>query len=480
MATIGSLTVNVVARTDQFVRGMGTARRHTSAFAQSIGHLKGIMVGFGATLAAGFSIGALRSTADEIDRIAKASDRLGLSTEALSGLAHAADLSGASFEQIVKGLTLLQKRLGSQDISADIKALNLDFDRLRALDADEAFLELAAAIGKLPDEARQTAAAMALFGRSGAELLPLLKEGGDGIRRMMEEAKALGLTFSRETAAQVEEMNDAFTRAAGAVKGLGQELLSLAAKPAQAAADALTNTIKLARAIAANDTSGLPGVSQNKRAYRELIGSLSAKEFDALGRALGGAQGKQGMATALRTFGFVGVDSAQEFSNIMAAIDARTKTERRAIQQEFSERRKIQEAGGGGPRPGFFGPDLMPVAIGESIRQHQRRLGERDLSLMGLTAEQHRITSAVEQFILTQQPREVPRRMGVGGGPRVPGFQALEAGTAEAFAQERRSANQGVGIEREQLQELKKQNDQLKAIDANTKKVQQFDVIHIA
>jgi len=47
----------------------------------------------------------------------------------------------------------------------------------------------------MPDGPTKTALALQLLGRSGKEMIPLLNEGGESIRSMVEEAKQLGLVI---------------------------------------------------------------------------------------------------------------------------------------------------------------------------------------------------------------------------------------------------------------------------------------------
>jgi hypothetical protein len=51
---------------------------------------------------------------------------------------------------------------------------------------------------------------MALFGKSGTQLLPLMQNGAAGIEALQEQARALGLTMSTEDAKAAEALNDSF------------------------------------------------------------------------------------------------------------------------------------------------------------------------------------------------------------------------------------------------------------------------------
>ncbi len=50
--------------------------------------------------------------------------------------------------------------------------------------------------------------AMAIFGKAGMKMLPMLSDGAEGIRRVKEEARRLGITMSKEDAEAAEALGD--------------------------------------------------------------------------------------------------------------------------------------------------------------------------------------------------------------------------------------------------------------------------------
>jgi len=93
-------------------------------------------------------------------------------------------------------------------VGAALMRLGINTTTFMASAPDQQFLMIAQAISQIEDPTTRTALAMDIFGRSGASLIPLLAEGSDGIKRMMEEAKRLGITFTDETAARAEAFGD--------------------------------------------------------------------------------------------------------------------------------------------------------------------------------------------------------------------------------------------------------------------------------
>lgn len=175
-------------------------------------------------LGAGAAAGAFLTsrTLDAVnlaDQLNKASQRTGVAVEALSQYQYAAELSDVSNETLNTSLAKLARNMdaaaqGSQEQAAAFDAINVSVKNadgtLRA--TQDVFDDIAVAMGKLPDGATKTALAMALFGRSGAELIPLLNAGADGFRAIREEADAFGVTISGNLARNAEQLNDDLTR----------------------------------------------------------------------------------------------------------------------------------------------------------------------------------------------------------------------------------------------------------------------------
>lgn len=244
---IGTLSVSVVANIDKFASGLSKGSTMLRTFTRALTPLRAAVTGFGAAMVSSFSVASIKRVADEIDTLAKASDRLNLSTQNLIGLGHAADLSGVSLESFTKAMTHLHKNIGGKESSTALARLGLDPRELAKMQADQMFLKVADAISKMGDASSQTAVSMELFGRAGADLLPLIEEGPAKLASMTKEAAALGMTFSRFDASKVEEMNDAVTRLTGAWKGLVQELTINVAPALADIADRVTFLITMMR-----------------------------------------------------------------------------------------------------------------------------------------------------------------------------------------------------------------------------------------
>jgi hypothetical protein len=143
-----------------------------------------------------------RSALDAADATLKASVKSGISAAEYQRLAYAARLSGASMGSVEVAMKTLQVAIASGD--KDLAKLGLDLGSLAASSPDQQFLQVAAAVAAIEDPARRTAAAVAAFGRSGTELLPMLS----GLREMRDEADRLGLVLDEKALAAAERFND--------------------------------------------------------------------------------------------------------------------------------------------------------------------------------------------------------------------------------------------------------------------------------
>lgn len=170
-----------------------------------------------------------KHVAEQGDRVQKLSSQLGVSTEYLSAMGHAAELSGSSLEGLAKGqaklsrsITDLGDGLSTQVIAFD--RLGITYEDLKTLSPEEQFIKVAAAVGSLEDKTLRAATAQQIFGRSGIELIPLFESGEAGMAAMREEAERLGLVMSQDFADASAQFNDNLTRAQGVVTGIKRQV----------------------------------------------------------------------------------------------------------------------------------------------------------------------------------------------------------------------------------------------------------------
>lgn len=190
----------------------------------------------GGALTIGALAGVGRAALNAADEIKDMSDRLGISTEALSQYQHVAKMSGADFDSLTTAIkyserTISEAAAGSKQATDALADVGLAARDLAAMSPETAFERIGDAIGKLPSASDRTAAAMKLFGRSGTDLIPVFQDGAEGVRALREEADRLGLTLDRISADKAAAANDALDKMGGAFKALAREI-SVEAAPA--------------------------------------------------------------------------------------------------------------------------------------------------------------------------------------------------------------------------------------------------------
>jgi hypothetical protein len=192
------------------------------------------------------SMGAAQ--AEVIDQQSKLAARVGMTYGEFAGLALAGDLAGVGMDTIAKAATkadiaFVKAQQGSKTAQAAFASLGLSVDDLAGMSAAERFQAISSAIAALPTEAQRAAAATQLFGKAGAELLPLFAGGAEGIAQAAEQAQRLGLALTTAQGQDVEAMNDAFTLASKAIQGVIQQVVAYLAPAVKAVADTFTNLV---------------------------------------------------------------------------------------------------------------------------------------------------------------------------------------------------------------------------------------------
>ena len=178
------------------------------------------------TDAARSAVSYAKSVANAVDATQDLANRTGIGVEALQSLQVAAKLGGV--DDVTVAFDKLTVAIGKAGESGDTGAfdrLGLNFEQLRSMSPEEQFRAIAAAISALPGEAERAAAAVAIFGKSGAQLVPFLSNLG----AIEERAKKLGIVLSEQQVGNIAGMNDALDLVSKTFDGIiGQVTANLA------------------------------------------------------------------------------------------------------------------------------------------------------------------------------------------------------------------------------------------------------------
>ena len=113
-------------------------------------------------------------------------------------------------ETLIKKLAtgMLEAATGSEASAQNFEALGVAVQNQDGTlrDSEQVLLDLADRFQAMPDGAEKAALAVDIFGKAGAEMIPFLNQGREGIGALKQEAAELGLQLSADTAAQTQRL----------------------------------------------------------------------------------------------------------------------------------------------------------------------------------------------------------------------------------------------------------------------------------
>lgn len=223
----------LISAVDQTKTAFDSIKRGLGGLTDTAKSVNGVLANLGVAVSVAGLTAMVKSAIYTGDALDEMSQRVGVSVETLSVWKPAAEQSGVSGESFEKGLrklstTMLEAATGSEDAARNFAAVGVEFKNqdgtLRA--TDQVLLDLAERFKTMPDGAEKTALAVQLFGKSGAELIPFLNQGRDGINELAAEMQALGVQMSSETAAQAGNFNDALDKLHLATQSIGNQIIA--------------------------------------------------------------------------------------------------------------------------------------------------------------------------------------------------------------------------------------------------------------
>lgn len=171
-------------------------------------------IGAAITGSLGIAVKQFAGAGAAIDDMTK---RTGFSAKALGELSYAAQQSGtdiAGVEKAIKGMEkfMLGAQQGGASVVTTLEALGLSLADLEGQTPERQFQVLSEAVAGVEDPTTRAALAMKVFGKSGADLLPLLVEGSEGIAALRAEAQRLGVVMTEEDVAAAAAFDDALSQ----------------------------------------------------------------------------------------------------------------------------------------------------------------------------------------------------------------------------------------------------------------------------
>lgn len=291
------------------------AQEQLDGFGSSVVGLGAKVAGMGAAIVGGLT-GAILHFADAGSALNDLSARTGIGTAALAEFGYAAGMTGTEIASFESGVKKMQKNLGgigpeSKKAQEALAAMGLSMDMISGLAPEDQFQAIAESIGRIQDPSQKAAAAMAVFGGSGTELIPMM----ENIRELRGEARELGIAPSPESIAAADAIGDAIDRVKAVVSSAVFEIGAALAPMASDFLDAFVKVAKAVRNFVQQNKSMIVTAAKIGLVLMAAGGALIAigGAFIAAGSAIGG------LLSILSAFGAV-VGAAMTAIGLIGAI----------------------------------------------------------------------------------------------------------------------------------------------------------------
>ncbi|MFY9141562.1 hypothetical protein [Sulfuricurvum sp.] len=210
---LGALDIIIAADTAQLRKGMdeavGIMKSSTKTMETVAKTAAGAIAGY-------FAFDSIRDnikhTLDQADAISKMSQKIGVSVDSLYAMQAAGQLADVELQSIEKSLLKFNKGIGDAErgtgnTSNALKNLNISLkDSSGHLKTSDQYLfEVADKFKAMPDGIAKSTLAMDLFGKTGADMIPLLNSGSEAL-------KEYSGIINTETAQAAERFNDSMTK----------------------------------------------------------------------------------------------------------------------------------------------------------------------------------------------------------------------------------------------------------------------------
>jgi hypothetical protein len=204
MANLGEMVVKIVGDTTGFTKSVDESGKKMVAFG----------INAVAMIAAAKEIGkAIYDTVKDLVEygatIQTANERTGVSIKKLQEYKYVAEQTGGSLDTITSSIKLMTRGLDTNKAVFEQLGIQTKNASGQFRSASDIFDDTIAKLGALSNDTERTNLALKLFGRGAVDLVPLLKEGAQGISDLKQKAHDLGLVLSDETIIQAHDLEKA-------------------------------------------------------------------------------------------------------------------------------------------------------------------------------------------------------------------------------------------------------------------------------
>jgi len=213
VADIATLTVRINAATGELtaeLKGLEQSVNKTFSSLSTMSVAAGVALGNLAVKGLGvvtqYATDAVRDVIVLGGTLTDLSAKTGVSMRTLQEWGFAAEQAGSSLEAVTRASTELGRRVfeGSKGTGEALASIGLSIGQILALNPEQRFETVAAAIAKIEDPAARAAAETALLGKAGVALDPAIQR----FAALTEQARNLGIAISDETLRAADEFGD--------------------------------------------------------------------------------------------------------------------------------------------------------------------------------------------------------------------------------------------------------------------------------
>lgn len=265
----GNAVVSAQSRIAGAVSAMGAARAGLAGVAGAMGFRE------------------LAQEINALDEMARRAEALGIVTNELIGLRHAAQMAGMEWTSFLDSLKTFRSHMGKaiaavgEQKSAFAK-LGLDPASMSKMGLVDAVGQFADALNRVPDAATRMALAQQVFEETGYRIIPLLNKGSEGIQQMVKDAERLGLTVSDVDLEQMRAAKESLDEMSAAWQGMKREATIASAPIAKTLMQITTGAMAMTRLGVGQFFSGPEAASQARG--MENAAEKAQELFDAMQR----------------------------------------------------------------------------------------------------------------------------------------------------------------------------------------------------
>ncbi|HFT3136057.1 TPA: phage tail tape measure protein [Klebsiella pneumoniae] len=283
--SLGTLTIDLVAKVGGFVSGMDKAERASAKWSKQVqddvAKSSAALAGIGAAaIAAGLAVGAsgfqlLKSTSRQIAETDRWAKSLQLSTQELLAWQFAAEKAGVSGDQMADIFKDIGDKIGDAVLNKSgeavdaLNALGLSAEKLSKVSPDKQLLAIGESLGKISTNAEKTTILESL-GNDLSKLLPLFDNNNQKLKQFIDLAKDYGVAPDPSSIDDLVKVNQLFEDMEAQVAGLKIEIAAGLAKvdltPLQGSLDKLHDVL--------TDPLVLQGISDLISEVAQLAGWL--------------------------------------------------------------------------------------------------------------------------------------------------------------------------------------------------------------